>query len=543
MMHDTYGSRSLREIVRIPFRHWFLLTFIVALGGVGTYVVCEYYAPRQYRSSIGLIFKRPQNKNPMSAEGGGERALEVFVKAQQQIVMSDLVLARAKVISEDATLREKWYRLRENGQAAIREGRPRGEELTAGVVEFLTSGEVQSRVDELLGRERDELIQFARSVKLETPGGEEVGMTETFSLIVDRPGPREVPDSHQLARHAADILADMYIFRYQQIQQQLNNPAVGVMDDVIAEYRTEVSRRLDAYQSFVQANAEKVGVLEQLLKSGTEHGVQGVLSKIRENDATLDMQLARDRAMYGVLMKSLPAMALETGGIGRMSDEEVAAGVSRVSVDFFTENVAYVEQTKIIATLESRVARVETQFMEESRDLRNARHQLSKARRQLLETIVAYVQGLAGSVAAREEQKRLNEALIVKTASEQKEIHSQLATYARLKNEFEVAQKQLEKLEEEGIAAMSSKRFAKEAVTISKLDAATMPNPQKPVVPLTGIYTAVAVVVSFLLGLALAFLADHYDHTLRTTLEAERYLGIPVLGSVKKRGHGLVLAG
>ncbi|HKQ47435.1 MAG TPA: hypothetical protein VJZ71_05155 [Phycisphaerae bacterium] len=542
MMKDPYGSRSLREIARIPFRHWFLLSFMVALGGVGTYMVCEYYAPRQYRSSVGLIFQ-PQDKNPMSADGGGERAIEVFVKAQQQIVMSDLVLARAKVISEDESLREKWYCLRESGPSAVRDDRAKGAELEAGVVEFLTKGEVQRRVDELLGPMRDDLIRFAQGIKLETPGGEVVGMTGTFSLIVDRPGPRDIPHSHLIARYAADILADMYIFRYQQIQQQLNNPPVGLMDNVIAEYRTEVSRRLNAYQSFVEANAEKVGVLEQLLKSGTEDGVQGVLSKIREDDVTLDMLLARDQAMYGVLKKSLPASALEYGGIARMSDEEVAASLSRVSVDFFRENAAYVEQTKMIATLEGRVTRVETQFMEESRDLRDARHQLSTARRQLLQTIAAHVQGLAGSVAAREEQKRLNEALMVKASNEQKEIHSQLATYARLKNEFEVAQKQLEKLEEEGIAAMSSKRFAKEAVTISKLDAATTPNPDKPVAPLTGVCTAVAVAVSLLLGLALAFMADHYDQTLRTTLEAERYLGIPVLGSITKRGRGLVLAG
>lgn len=68
-----------------------------------------------------------------------------------------------------------------------------------------------------------------------------------------------------------------------------------------------------------------------------------------------------------------------------------------------------------------------------------------------------------------------------------------------------------------------------------------MPDPDKPISPQTMIYTIVAGLVSLLLGIALAFLADHFDHTVRSTVEAERYLGVPVLGTVKKRGRRLVV--
>src|SRR5437773_10779510 len=109
---DSYGTRSLREIVRILFSHLFMILTILMIGGLGTWLVCEYLAPRKYRSQISLIYKRPANKNPVQSEVAGERALEVFVKAQQQILMSDLVLARAKVIAEDRRLREEWVSLR-----------------------------------------------------------------------------------------------------------------------------------------------------------------------------------------------------------------------------------------------------------------------------------------------------------------------------------------------------------------------------------------------------------------------------------------------
>lgn len=544
-MNDSYGTRSLREIARILFRHWFLLVLIVAIGGAGTWVVCEYFAPRHYRSSIDIIFKRPQNKNPLATDSG-ERMLEVFVKAQQQIVLSDVVVARAKVLSEDPALRRQWLALQKEWDLTARAGQPGGAAPQQKIVEFLTDrrkSPVPEKVDDLLNNHQSEFNKFRNSIKLETPGGEQVAMTETFTISVDRPGPRNVADSYLNAQYAAEILADMYIFRYQQIQQQLNSPAATVMSDVVNEFRSDLDRRMQAYQDFIQKNPADIGVLEQLLKSGTEHGVQVVLSKIREGDAALFLQLARDKAMYNVLQKSLPAIALQPGGLEQMSNAQVAEAVAGAPTDFFKDDVAYVEQIKNIATLHTRAARIETQFMEESRDMKYIHAQLARANRQLLGAIVAFTKGLAASVAAREEQKTMNAALIQKTADEQKAIHAKLAQYARLKNDFEVAQKQLERLEQDQIDANAAKLIAHEAITIGKLNAASTPDPRKPVVPLTGIYTAVAVAVSLLLALALVFLADHYDHTLRSTLEAERYLGLPVLASVKKRGRGLIVSG
>src|SRR5262245_9541320 len=110
-MSNPYGTRSLREIVRILFEHWFLILFVVALGTAGTWYLCENIVPWKYRSQTSLVFKQPANKNPLATDST-EHTLEVFVKAQQQIVMSDLVLARTKVISEDPALYKEWTTLR-----------------------------------------------------------------------------------------------------------------------------------------------------------------------------------------------------------------------------------------------------------------------------------------------------------------------------------------------------------------------------------------------------------------------------------------------
>lgn len=542
-MNESYGTRSLREIMRILFEHWILLFLVVVIGGAGTYFVCEHLVPRYYRSEISLIFKRPMNKNPITTDQAGERTLEVFVKAQQQIVMSDLVLARALAISGSKPLRDEWYALRGRWEAAKKEGDGHAARIQDEINRWL-QGKVGDQVNTLFTQRQQELRKFRESVKLQTPGGEQVAMTESFSIRVDRmapPGSTD-PQAHLLAHYAADVLADMYIVRYLQLQQDLNAPAERVMDDVVESFlKQDVDTASRRYQDFIVANADKIGVLEQLLKSGTEHGVQVVLTKIRENDATLHLELARDRAIFETLSRILPAGVLEIGGLAELTDEEIATAISVVAMDFFRENLLFLELSKSLTALENRRARIEAQFTPDSRDVQYIREEVARNRRRLMEAVVGYVAGLRASIEAREQQRAINDELVKKTAAEQNEIHSKLAEYARLKNEFEVAQKHLEKLQQERIEAKSAKLISREAVTVSKLDEASVPDVNRPIIPMTGIYTTVAVLVSLLLGIAFAFLADHFDHSLRSSVEAERYLGVPVLGSVRRRGRRLIV--
>lgn len=517
---------------------------IVVIGAGGTYLLCEYVVPPYYRSEISLIFKRPQSKNPLTTDQAGERTLEVFVKAQQQIVMSDLVLARTMIISadENAPLRDKWYELRAKWNEAKKQGNGSARAAQVEIDQWLTEV-IAPKVEAVLTQQQDKLKDFSDSIKLQTPGGEQVAMTETFSLRVDRKGDRTPGSkSYMQAHYAADILADMYIVRYLQLQQMLNAPAERVMDDVVAGFTTgELKQATDAYTNFVSSNSDKIGVLEQLLKSGTEHGVQIILTKMRENEATLQLELTRDRSVYEALSKALPGKSLESGGVANMSDEEVAAAVAVVSMEFFRENLLFLEMSKNLASLEIKKSRIEAQYTDDSRDVQYIREEVGRNKRRLLEQVVGYMNGLKASIEARSDQKAMYAELVRSTAEEQKEIHAKLADYARLKNDFEVAQKHLEKLQQDRIDAKSTKLITKEAVTINKLDEATTPNPERPYQPMTWIFTAVAFAVSMLFGVAFAFLADHFDHTLRSTGDAERYLGVPVLGSVKRRGRSLIV--
>lgn len=538
-MSDSFSTRSLREIVRIVFQHWFLLLFIVVIGAGGTYTACRYVTPR-YQSKVSLMFKRPADRTPVSADAG-EKSLEVFVKAQQQIVMSDLVLARALVLATDEKLRADWLRLRDEWEKARNKGGDAVATAQDRIARFLGE-EVEAKVQELLRGGNDALKRFRDSVKLETPGGEQVALTESFTLSVTRPAPAAEARSHMQAMFAADALADMYMVRYQELQQTLSSPPLRVMQEVINQVKEERREDIDAYEAYVREHSADIGILEQLLKSGTEHGTQVVLTKVRENDAQVALELEHDMAVFGVMKAILPENALEPGGVDAMTGPEVEQAVANVSVKFLRDNVGFDERVKELAKLETKRARAEAQYTPESREVQYLNEEILQSKRQLLRAVVAHAQGLDAGVKARRQQREGYGDLITSLTTEQNKIQAELARYAELKNNFQVAQRQLEDLEQKRLEAMSNWLRARDSVTITKLDKATLPNVDHPASPKPLLYTLVALMVSALVGLAAVFSVDHFDHTLRSAQEAERYLGLPVLGSVKKRGRRLLVS-
>lgn len=554
-MADAYGTRTLRELMRVVFLRSGRILLITLLAAGVTYWVCINAVPI-YRSTVTLIFKQPSDKSPVFREQP-DRPLEIFVKAQQQIVMSDLVLARTKVISEDETLRNQWIALRKSyDDLRFKRALPSdpydpktAKDLIAvqhQIEEFLTKagpGNVAEKVQTLLDKKQKELSDFRDDVKLKTPGGEQVAMTESFQIQVDRPAPDNREKSCMNAMYAADVLSDMYMVRFRELQSRLAGAADEFMKRVVDEHVKVINNAQSRLSEFIDKELDSPGdvaILEQLLKSGTEHGYQIIATRARENTLTLKDNLAKAKSMRELLRGMLPAKALEGDGVAQLTDAEVAQAVAIIPPEVTENNIIVNRLSNRMLQVQAKLTNLQSTFTKEYGSVQETEDELSSTKRQLLSELVANAKALDISIKSYEDRLADNANEVKSIEARLDKINRRLTEYQRLKNDVEVAQKQHQEIQKEQVDAFVAAEQARVAITIEKMDKASQPNPDRPAQPLTLIYTGIAGGVGLILAIALAFLGDHFDHTFRTIEDAERYTGLPVVGSVSKQGRTIL---
>ncbi len=554
-MADTYATKTLRELMRVVFLRTGRILLITLLAAGVTYFVCIKAEPI-YRSTVTLIFKQPSDKSPVFREQP-DRPLEIFVKAQQQIVMSDLVLARAKVIAEDEKLREPWIRLR-NAYDALRYHRalpsdpydPKTArelvEVQHQIEEFLTKrgpNTVADRVQDLLDKHQKSLSDFRDDVKLKTPGGEQVAMTESFQIQVDRPAPGNRDKTCLNAMYAADVLSDMYMVRFRELQSRLAGAADEFMKRVVEEHVKVINNAQARLSEFIDKELDSPGdiaILEQLLKSGTEQGFQIIATRARENTLTLKDNLARSKSMRDLLRGMLPAKAMEGDGAAQLTDEEVSQAIAVIPPEVTENNIIVNRLSGRMLQVQAKLTNLQSTFAKEYGSVQETEAELNQTKRQLLQELVANAKALDISIKSYEDRLTDNASEVKTIETRLDKINRRLTEYQRLKNDVEVTQKQHQDIQKEQVDAFVAAEQARVAITIEKMDKASQPNPDRPAQPLTLVYTAIAGGVGLILAIALAFLGDHFDHTFRTIEDAERYTGLPVVGSVTKQGRTIL---
>ncbi len=111
--------------------------------------------------------------------------------------------------------------------------------------------------------------------------------------------------------------------------------------------------------------------------------------------------------------------------------------------------------------------------------------------------------------------------------------------YNRLKDDIQNAQGDYEGKKDELKRARTAESVAEQQVFLSQLDTASLPH--KPIRPILWINATVGGIVALLLALSYGFVADFYDHRFKTVEQAEKYLELPVLGSVHNLGREIIV--
>ncbi len=561
-MADAIGSRSLRELARVLFARWLVCLLIVVAIAAGTWVACV-NARAHYRSSVKFQMREPRPRNPVAREVSPDRSLQVFIKSQQELMTSDPVLARVLLLMEYAEKQDpfydRWSKARGDWGAGQFVTNGMAEQRWAGFETVLT--ELDKRIEE---RKRDkdhgaefmeQIRRFARSVKVEAgEGGEEIALTETVTLTVTRPEPVEQ------AWIAADMVARNYLDRYRQLQWLSSKDAVKMMDARTIELR---KARLDTVQATLSAFVEKLdepsdlGILEQLTRSGTEAGKQILVRGLREDMLARSGELAELRQLQQQLLEQLPpalwgdkprtdAEGLLTvpdyAVIDQMkdTDELLTDMVTTIPEKTIASNVVVKQLKTAEVTLLTDLNRLRVDYRDDYDEVQKKLTEIAKTRRLILKELVGEARTLHIPIAILTARQKETRTELEHLQDQLNRVTGKLFEYQSLVYEMSLARSEYEQASNDLASAKAGREQEAEGITILIIENAQLPDVNRPAFPKPLLYTVIAACVGLLLAVAYAFVADHFDHTFKSIEEAERYLGVPVVGSVPKCGGRLV---
>ncbi len=588
-MPEALATRSLRELTRVVFSHLLGMIVIVALITGGTYFACQQADPI-YESSVTVLVKQPKRASSTIQEVSPDRSLEVFIKTQQQLILSDVVLSRTMVLVENEELRTAWQQQRDK----LWEVAPSKRDELRDELDLLYA-KIDVLASQIALKRQEDLRDFREAVEVETPGGETVGMTEVFTITVRQRDKGSYTDGSQ-ARTSADVLAGCYIDRYWQVQAESYEHAADLVQARLSDLKENMLNRAEeALTKFLDKefpgdetqaktpttqassvlNAADVVILEQLLKSGTEAGAQIVRTRFEQEKIRLGTELASLQALQRQIAKQLDDETLrrlltrkhidelEKRAIDLIdpvrqdpqADAKRQAELTKIAEQLYdlTDQPRIVvpqevlRDNDIVNKMKTELAdliiarnKLRGQFAPTYRELVDLYVEICRAKLEIIEEMRAEKQALDVRIETiRAQLAQVAEQIEVLTAKLDA-IAKLLPEYDRLKAEVRMARDNYASMEAELLQAEADEQRSRKEVTIQVIDRASIPDPDRPAIPNTPVYTIVAAVVSLLMSLAYAFLADHFDHTLRSIHEVERYLGTSVIGSVRKSGRSLV---
>jgi len=528
-MAERYSSKTLRETVRvIAGRFWgMLLILVIVVGGVTAVTLL---APKTYRTEAHLIARPGRNTNPLQETAPLRYELVLFVTTQRQIITSDYVLATAMMMLDGRNLPKLDFALGDD----LAQRKARSEALAKA------SERRREMVTEFVQANPELMRKLRKRVQVLTPGGPDATFSQTFWIRVDWPeeaglAAEKGEDVRQFAVHRTweftKHLVQAYEDRFTMLESQRTQKATDFLKRQAAmEARNEFLEASHAYESFIKNQAK--GDLPLVMSmSGTLSTAGGELS-----ETVLLRQRKDDLMKIGDRVARVEALKTAI-------DQELAKQDDRQLVvpDMVLQDNATMQalQAKIV-DLKLMVNALEPRYSSNYSELRSARKELGLS----LEDLREQLRKQADALDIELKMLRASQEVLSRDSERTEQRIASLAPlvpeYERLVAELKAAQTNYDEQKKRGLDAATAERLAENPVLVTLLDQPYMPDPDSPVRPILWLNIAVSILAGLVLAFVYAFLSDHFDHSLKSIDEAERYLGTPVLGSVPKMGGNIV---
>ncbi len=517
-MADRYTSRTLREIVRVIAGRFLgmVIIFAVVVAAVG---VATHLAPAQYRAEAPMM-ARPSKYDPLETEGVTlTEQVSLFVTTQRQIITSNYVLASALMRLNDIE--------------------PVGGKFTEDNPWY-----TDEQIDKFI-RENPNLIRrMKRRVNVLTPGGPDATFTQTFKIQVDWvEQPQKASQANMdprkfAAKQTYDLtkfVREAYLMRFSQLEtRKAKNAADFLKSASLAQAKAELEEANKKLKDYV--DTEIMGNLLQvrnlLEAAGTETGAAFLTTEFQSEINNISARIAEIDGLVTQINETL-------------QQAQQANDSSQVVVpDAITEaNPSISKLQTTIVNLKLTLNGLEPKYTDNYQQLQNVRDELAAARDDLINELQKQRRRLLQEKAVAQTRQKALESIVSKDRQEMDKLATMAINYQQLKDDRDTTRKLYNDVRKELLPAITQEQLAANPILVLPMDEIAMPDPDQPRRPIFWLNMVIAVAGGFVLSLIYAFMADHFDHSIKSIDEAERYLGAPVLASVPKLGWRVVRSG
>jgi capsular exopolysaccharide synthesis family protein len=356
---------------------------------------------------------------------------------------------------------------------------------------------------EKVDAEKTKVVNFVLNRLSVTPSPR----TRVLVLSIQSESPRK-------AVELANGLADLYVVDQLDAKFEATQRVSNWLNERLADLRTKV----DEADRAVETYRTRSGLLESFRAGGGVMGGKGVtLAQQQMADLTTQMTIARtERSAAEAKLRQVKDI------LGRAGSEEAVSEVLESSL---------IQQLREAESgVERSIAELSTTYGEKHPKLIAARAQLSDVRSKIKIEVGKIVQALENSAAVA----RAREAAVT---SQIDDIKRQVAS----SNESEVKLHALEMDAQTNRALMENfmSRFketsAQESQGIQTPDSRIISRaelPQSASFPKKGPFSAIAFVISLMIGVIVAFIAEYLDRGFRSGVQFEHETGTPVLAMI-----------
>jgi uncharacterized protein involved in exopolysaccharide biosynthesis len=508
------SERTLRELVRVIAGRFvgmvIIFVLVVAAAGVATW-----HAPKWYESEVQLLAKPSQIANPLETPGAMRDQVVLYISTLRSLISSDHVLGSALMrldgttgMSAEAAAQLKW---------------PEGAEIK----KFVAAN--TERIGEL--RERLTVV---------TPGGPDATFTQTLRVQVTWPEEREQAkklerESRELAAERALQIArnvvDAYELRYAELElRRATDAAKFLSDKSLAAAKLDLDGAAAAYTKFI---TDKAGadVLDMQHMSGRGGGFGTGKASLATSYAEEMTAIEETIAGLESIKKALQAQ------VDQADDDAIA-----VPDSIMASNPSVRMLEKQILTLKLHINSLTPRYTADYKELITARSELADARKEfrieLKKQLLRTQQKLDAHSARRD---KIN-ASFTADRDRLQTLAISTAEWQGLRAEQEAAQRRYDNEMDRVVSAATARDLSNATIMLTVLGEPSQPDAGRPIKPIMLVNLILGVIGGFILSLIYAFSADHFDHSLKSVDDAERYLGIPVLVSVPKLGRRMIRA-